>query len=180
MSKSRFLKMPRIPNRVGGGAQTNINGLHFEQTTDLKTVFESLSDFTVVGNIVYRNNLEFGKLYPKHSLYTNLLIPNGVDYRVILSKKLLPDDSILIGDTLYIIEKKFQSGSGSVDEKLQTCDFKKKQYQKLLEPLNIIVEYYYFLSEWFEKPEYNDVKEYIVSVGCKYFFNEIPLTEFVP
>ena len=27
--------MPRTPNTHGGGALTNANGLHFEQTTDL-------------------------------------------------------------------------------------------------------------------------------------------------
>ena len=31
--------------------------------------------------------------------------------------------------------------AGSVDEKLQTCDFKKKQYQKLLSQLNMEVQY---------------------------------------
>lgn len=27
--------MARVPNKHGGGAQTNRNGLHFEQTTSL-------------------------------------------------------------------------------------------------------------------------------------------------
>lgn len=27
--------MPRTPNTYGGGARTNANGLHFEQTTSL-------------------------------------------------------------------------------------------------------------------------------------------------
>jgi hypothetical protein len=83
----------------------------------------------------------------------------------------------LVDKTIYIIEKKFQAGSGSVDEKLQTCDFKKKQYIKLFKPLNIKVEYYYVLNDWFRKPEYNDVFEYIESVGCKYFIEELPLEE---
>ena len=42
-------------------------------------------------------------------------------------------------------------------------------------PLKYKVEYCYFLCEWFERPEYKDVKEYILSVGCRYFFDEIPL-----
>ena len=43
-------------------------------------------------------------------------------------------DSVFVNhtnNTIYVIEKKFQEGSGSVDEKLQTCDFKKRIYQKL-------------------------------------------------
>lgn len=58
--------MSRMPNMFGGGAGTNANGLHFEQTTSLD-----------------------------------------------------------------IIEKKFQHGPGSVDEKLPNCDFKKKCWMSL-------------------------------------------------
>ena len=37
--------------------------------------------------------------------------------------------------TIYVIEKKYQARSGSVDEKLQTCDFKKKIYIRLTKDL---------------------------------------------
>ena len=47
--------------------------------------------------------------------------------------------------SLNIIEIKYQEVAGSVDEKLQTCDFKKKQYERLLRPLKLIVEYCYVL-----------------------------------
>ena len=96
-----------------------------------------------------------------------------------ISKRLLPDDSIfvIIANTLFIIECKFQQVAGSVDEKLQTCDFKRKQYQKLLAPANIEVEYIYLLSDWFRKPEYKDVLNYIHSVHCFYFFEYIPLSK---
>lgn len=169
--------MPKIPNTVGGGAQTNVHGLHFEQTTELREVFENHPQYSVIDNFIYNGNIKIATLFQKSSLYKDLLIPNGIDYKKIISKKMLPDDAILVHSTstLFIIEKKFQSCAGSVDEKLQTCDFKKKQYTKLLQPLNIKVEYCYFLSDWFLKEEYKDVKEYIASVGCRYFFNEIPL-----
>ena len=95
----------------------------------------------------------------------------------IISKQLLPDDCIyvIVDNTIYIIECKFQQVAGSVDEKLQTCDFKKKQYQKLLSRANIEVEYVYLLSEWFKKPQYKDVLDYIISVRCQYYFEYIPL-----
>ena len=43
----------------------------------------------------------------------------------------MPDESFFNIKTnkLIIIEKKWQQIEGSVDEKLQTCDFKKKQYE---------------------------------------------------
>ncbi|WP_028906545.1 PD-(D/E)XK nuclease superfamily protein [Xylanibacter ruminicola] len=169
--------MPRNINTVGGGAQTNANGLHFEQTTELRDLFENSDVFTLLGDNVYKDKEKVATLYQKHKLYKNLLEPKKVDYTKIISKKLLPDDAILVHktNTLFIIEKKFQSSSGSVDEKLQTCDFKKKQYTKLFSPLGIKVEYCYYLSEWFKQGEYRDVKEYIEDVGCRYFFDEIPL-----
>lgn len=78
---------------------------------------------------------------------------------------------------MYIIECKFQQVEGSVDEKLQTCDFKKKQYQKLMAKANIDVEYMYLLSDWFRKPKYKDVLDYIQSVRCQYYFEYIPLNK---
>lgn len=174
--------MVRRANVVGGGANTNINGLHFEQTTELKDLFSSHPLFYMKNNDVYRakDNVCVATLYKKYSLYKDFLIPKGIDYKKYISKQLLPDDTILIHETstLYIIEKKFQKSAGSVDEKLQTCDFKKKEYVKLFEPLKIKVEYCYFLSDWFQKEEYRDVKEYIVSVGCHYFFDNIPMSFF--
>lgn len=33
----------------------------------------------------------------------------------------------------------------------------------------------YMLNDWFRKPKYKDVLDYIISVGCQYYFNYIPL-----
>lgn len=71
---------------------------------------------------------------------------------------------------------KFQGVAGSVDEKLQTCDFKKKQYQKLLDGTGIKVEYCYVINDWFNNKSYRDTLNYIQSVGCFYFFGELPLS----
>lgn len=163
-------------NKVGGGGHTNAVGLHFEQTVCLDTVFNNHPDFEVRGDKVYKLGEEIGLLCGKNGIYTKVLKPRGINYKDYLSKKLLPDDAILIDDTVYIIEKKFQGGAGSVDEKLQTCDFKKKQYTKLFSAAGLQVEYIYVLSDWFRQPCYKDVHEYILSVGCKYFFLDIPLS----
>lgn len=170
--------MARIPNTVGGGAQTNLNGLHFEGRTDLLDAINLHPEYTIINNNqVIKNGQIVAYYFEKHSLYKEYLKPNGINYKDILSKKLLPDGALLVGNTMFIIEKKYQAGSGSVDEKLQTCDFKKKQYTKLLKPLNINVQYYYVLNEWFDNPKNNDVFNYIESVGCKYFIVELPLCE---
>jgi len=75
----------------------------------------------------------------------------------------------------FIIEMRSQDRGGSVVEKLQTCDFKKKQYSKLMASLNIEVEYIYILSDWFRKNIYKDTLDYIISVGCHYYFHYLPL-----
>ena len=95
----------------------------------------------------------------------------------LLSKILLPNDALLVivRETLFIIEVKYQQVTGSVDEKLQTCDFRRKQYQKLLITLELKVEYVYVLNDWFKKPEYKDVLDYINSVNCHYKFGKLPL-----
>lgn len=114
--------------------------------------------------------------YKKNSLY-KYLESRGVHYQKHLSKKLLPDEVVyvIVNNTLFIIEIKFQTTAGSVDEKLQTCDFKRKQYKKLMSQLNIEVEYVYILNDWFKKPEYKDVLDYVISVGCQYYFEYLPL-----
>jgi len=158
-----------------GGAKT-LTGLRFESRVDLKEVIKKIPGYTIKGNGAFFLGSKVAELYKKHALYKNLLEPRGIDYRGIISKKLLPDDAIYIstGNELFIVEIKFQAVSGSVDEKLQTCDFKNKQYRKLFNPLGISVKYVYVLNKWFEKPEYKDVLDYVKSVGCYYFFYTIP------
>ncbi len=116
------------------------------------------------------------RCFRKHDFY-RYLEENRIDWKAILSKRLLPDDALLVivRETLFIIEVKYQQVAGSVDEKLQTCDFKRKQYQKLVITIDLKVEYVYVLNDWFKKPEYKDVLDYINSVNCHYKFGKLPL-----
>ncbi|MCK4636021.1 MAG: hypothetical protein KAT32_04085, partial [Candidatus Moranbacteria bacterium] len=59
--------------------------------------------------------------------------------------------------------------------KLQTCDFKRKQYKKLFSELNYEVEYIYVLSDWFKNEKYRDVLNYIIDSNCYYYFEYLPL-----
>ncbi len=158
-----------------GGANTQ-TGLRFEKKTDILLLLAQRSGYSVDGTSIHFHGKEIAKRYQKSGLY-KFLKGEGVDYKNHISKKLLPDDAIfnIELNTLYIIEIKFQKTSGSVDEKLQTCDFKKKQYSKLLTPLGIKVEYIYVLNDWFNTPAYKDVLDYIQSVDCHYYFNILPL-----
>ncbi|MFH1824604.1 MAG: hypothetical protein ABH873_05190 [Candidatus Firestonebacteria bacterium] len=161
-----------------GGATTNKHGLAFESRVDLRVIFNKLNNYEVKDNDLYFKNNLIGKFYKKYGLYSGLLEEEKINWKNILSKKLLPDETILIlkDKTLYIIEMKFQHGAGSVDEKLQTCDFKLKQYKKLFKGTNIKVKYIYILNDWYKKPEYEDTMKYIKSVGCNYYFKKLPLS----
>ena len=50
-------------------------------------------------------------------------------------------------------------------------------YKKIIEQTGFETEYFYLLNSWYEKVEYKDVKEYIKSVGCNFFIDEIGLEE---
>lgn len=161
-----------------GGANTK-TGLVFEGKTDLATFFNNQKGYSVKNNIVYYDNDEVAKIFKKEAFY-HYLKEEGIDWRKIISRKILPDDSIyvIINNTLFIVECKYQQVGGSVDEKLQTCDFKRKQYQKLMSQINIDVEYVYLLSDWFRQEKYKDVLDYIISMHCHYYFEYIPLSKF--
>lgn len=164
-----------------GGANT-LTGLNFESKVDLQKLLAEIPGYRVakipnkVGMGVYFEDELVARCFRKHDFY-RFLNESNVDWNNMLSKRLLPDDAMLVivRETLFIIEVKFQQVAGSVDEKLQTCDFKRKQYLKLVAPLGLRVEYVYVLNDWFKKPEYKDVLDYIHSVNCHYRFHELPL-----
>jgi len=160
-----------------GGARTQ-TGLHFERRSDLMAALVTIPGFSLSGHDIFKNGEVVARNCKKNALYV-FLKEAGVDWASILSKKLLPDEAIYVPSQkkLFIVELKFQQVAGSVDEKLQTCDFKKKQYQRLMDPLKIEVEYIYILNDWFFKKEYRDVLNYIEAVGCKHYFNILPLEE---
>ncbi|SDE27201.1 PD-(D/E)XK nuclease superfamily protein [Riemerella columbipharyngis] len=164
-----------IGGKGGGNTKT---GLIFEGKTDLSTFLNAQKDYKVDNGKVYYKKKLVGRIFKKHGFY-KFLEELRINWKDLISKKLLPDDSIfvIIANTLFVIECKFQQVAGSVDEKLQTCDFKRKQYQKLLSKANIEVEYIYLLSDWFRNPSYKDVLDYIHSVHCYYFFEYIPLAK---
>lgn len=167
-----------------GGANTK-TGLDFEFKSDISKYFENKPDYSVyetqgkIGKFIKHKGADVARIVKQRG-FSKLLLEYGVDYKTIISKELRPDSAlfVIVRDTLFIIEMKHQEVGGSVDEKLQTCDFKRKQYTKLVAPLKWQVEYIYLLADFFKHPAYKDVLEYIRSVRCNYFFDFIPLTWF--
>lgn len=169
------IKDPSMIPGGKGGANTQ-SGLHFEARSDLIPALVKVQGFSLEGVNILKNGENVARNCKKNLLYT-FLKENGVDYTAVISKKLLPDEAIFVPaqKKLFVVELKFQQVAGSVDEKLQTCDFKKKQYQRLMAEMDSEVEYVYVLNDWFLKKEYRDVLNYIQSVGCQHYFNVLPL-----
>lgn len=160
-----------------GGANTNKTGLAFEKKTSLEDALIE-ANFTIENFKVYEADQLKGELAPKHQLY-RFLEARDVDWKERISSKLLPDDTFYntSSEKLHVIEKKWQETSGSVDEKLQTVGFKIRQYNRLVEGTGIEIKFIYLLNDWFTKPAYADVLQYIVDSGASYHFNTVPLSE---
>jgi hypothetical protein len=181
-------------NTHGGGARTNVNGLEFEFGTDLKTSMEAAGFTIEIFNLnggkqvspmayeVHRSGTLVGYIISQLRLYDYLnFLARSEDsgWTMKLSKKLKPDEAFFNVQTnsLHIIEKKAQSGTGSVDEKLQTFPFKIRQYKRLVEGLSvngesITVHYVYCLDRFFQKNEYKDLFDYMNEHGMTYFIQE--------
>lgn len=163
---------------IGGG--NTRTGINFEGKADFITLLDNIPNYSIkkveIGYEVFCDSKLVAQSFKKHDFY-RYLETKGVKWQKIVSKRLLPDDAIYVihNNTLYILEMKYQEVAGSVDEKLQTCDFKKKQYKKIMAQLNIEVEYIYILSDWFRNEAYKDVLDYVISVGCQYYFEYLPL-----
>lgn len=160
-------------------------GLIFEQKVSLVEAWKQLPGYRLElykdlpGLGIFFKNKYVGHIFIKNEFHLYLKRLN-IDIAQVLSKKLIPDTVIFepLRRIFYIVEMKFQSVAGSVDEKLQTCDYKRKQYLRILEGRDLRVEFVYLLSDWFKKDEYRDVLTYIYNVGCSYKFDEIRISWF--
>ena len=127
-----------------GGANTNKNGLTYEKIK-----------FTGYDDIEFINaNKSILHKFMKHNNQKNENLQPAAGCKS-------PDEAYINENskTLFIIEKKFQNGTGSVDEKIQTGPFKKLHYGRLFP--NYKIHYIYCLSDWFKDKEYESVLEYL-------------------
>jgi len=159
-----------------------MSSLRFERKADFQKLVGSIPGYSVkkvsgkAGMGVFFDDRLVARFFKKRDFY-EFLAESKVDWRQVLSKDHLPYDALLVivRETLFIIEVKYQQVAEYVYRKLQTCDFKRKQYLKLVAPLGLKVEYVYVLNDWFRQPGYKDVLDYIHSVNCHYKFDELPL-----
>ena len=100
----------------------------------------------------------------------------GLEITDYLSWAFQPDEAYYLPDTneVIIYEKKAQTTSGSVDEKLGNCAWKISEYKALFHACGIDkVSYIYIFNDWFKQKRYEKLLSYIKSVkDCDYFFWE--------
>jgi len=125
-----------------------------------------------------RGEVEF---FFKASVHKIFFEPRGVKSSDFFSARLEPDTAIYSPSTktLTIIEKKQQNTTGSVAEKLQTCDYKMLYYTTLCKQIGVKVDLVWQLGPYFEKQQdgLRSVFEYMKSKGSRYFFGHIPVSE---
>ncbi|ENW3170084.1 TPA: hypothetical protein ACKNXV_001588, partial [Neisseria gonorrhoeae] len=99
-----------------GGARTQ-TGLRFEERTDLRKLFEEIPGYDLrktddnAGYEVWFNGELKAYCFKKYEFYRFLeRLEYNINWKDHLSKRLLPDNGlfIIIRDTLFIIEIKFQ------------------------------------------------------------------------
>lgn len=132
--------------KSGSGGNKTVSGLKFEKNVDLISSLQKLKGYEVKKNntqsgydVFFLNTL-VARIFIKHDFY-RFLEENRINWKSIISRKIIPDAALYVINlnTLFIFEIKYQEVPGSVDEKLQTCDFKRKQYIKLVQSLNLTV-----------------------------------------
>lgn len=133
-----------------GGANTNKNGLPYEEMTDLRdkyTVIEKRLNY----DIIQFNGTEKQYKSCKQSKVFKTM-DEHVDKNIMKAHGCKNPDECYIDETsknMFIIEKKFQNVGGSVCEKIQTPDFKIWQYSRTFPTYSIV--YVYCLSDWFKE-----------------------------
>ena len=173
----------KINNRGtgAGGANTNANGLSYESNTNLATEYVLITPDTETPNISSHSYIKFKdseKVFicaNKRDLYKIMSDMNELNTSLSpASGCKFPDEAYINMDDkhVYIIEKKFQQCSGSVDEKIQTGQFKQYHYRKMFP--NFQVSYIYCLSNWFKRQDYTSVLEYLSENKIPVFWGDDP------
>ena len=83
--------MARKKNVHGGGAQTNLNGLKFEQDTDIKNLLSGFSFFNLVGEEIYFNNKKVALVVEKYGFYNKFLKSLGINWERKLGEEIVQE-----------------------------------------------------------------------------------------
>lgn len=150
-----------------GGKNTNINGLSYENKTNIKNYCKNFETKTIDNKHYEIFDFDGKKIIHVEKKCLEIYLKQDF---VKLEKSLQPDEAFIDEENkkLFIIEKKFQQSPGSVDEKIQTGLYKKEFYQELYPSYSI--KYAYVLSDWFKSPKYFPEMRFLQKYGIRCFF----------
>lgn len=188
-----------------GGANTNRGGLEFERKTDLKDrIARDLPDkyelathnYTYDNLIVGTKNTDsFDVIRKSDGRLIGLITKQNAFYNALHettgllntnNKRWKPDEAFFNfeANTVFIVEKKWQQGSGSVDEKMFGFVNKRRLYQRVFnhlsgEPKPTVQFAALFNSDWFiyqhkgiALPTYQDYFDNLREDAIKIFFDD--------
>jgi len=172
MIKIKIVKTKTMNKGTGaGGSNTNKNGLQFEELTNFKDRYESIqtSQIGIGSEVTFKGHSRTFIKVSKSALhkYMNKIGEKNLTLKPAAGCK-EPDEAYidLEKNIVFVIEKKFQQESGSVDEKLQTGCFKQSHYKELFP--NFKIYYMYCLSDWFKREE--SALKYLKDSGIPVFW----------
>jgi hypothetical protein len=160
-----------------GGAETNVNGLLYEEKIDLSSLYkECIREKNEKTRTIKFSGYEREFINANKSAlhkYMTIIGEKNTNLQPAAGCK-EPDEAYIDINKkiVYIIEKKFQQTPGSVDEKLQTAPFKKQHYGKQFP--NYKIYYIYCLSDWFKRDEYISVLQYLSESNIPIFWGNDP------
>lgn len=177
-----------------GGANTNINGLSFENKTSIENKLLE-NNFT---KIVMNNKNKYGYYFEYNNVENNnkiiYLTQNG--FKLYFKEKhnihvyKQPDEAFIIisanNYNIKILEKKNQNVDGSVEDKLKTGQFNKREYEKMIKKevedkkidFNFNISYAFCISTFLQnkfnsmQTKYNIIKEIMLEDDINIFYGE--------
>jgi hypothetical protein len=153
-----------------GGANTNKNGLSFEQNTSIEKILETKEYVKTCMN--YKNKKCYYYTYNDKENNQEIIYFTKNGFKLYFRENFdikpykEPDEAFLIKKNdnfhLKILEKKNQNVNGSVEEKLKTGDFTRKEYEMIVNNENnnkFKVSFAFCISKFLQdKFESNNIK----------------------
>ena len=172
---------------MDGTKKAQMSGARFEKENNLEDYFILRHGFEYDDGDDYglwildpnKDLDEVALLLKKCEIYAFLKEKHGIVKESRISRRIEPDGAVIVGNTMYIIEMKYENRVGRSQESLLGyCDFMKKEYERLVKGTDLKIKYCFLLNDIFDNDRNKDMLDYVKSVGCDYFFDEIPLSYF--
>lgn len=167
----QFFTLPTKNKGTGaGGANTNKSGKSFEIKTELKKFWNNIEN-----NIISFSQRDRTYLYSHQSHFRKWMSSKGYicDNPSFGNGCKNPDEVYIDEENkiVFWIEKKNQNVSGSVAEKLQTADFKRRNLMKNYPGWTI--EYIFLLGgDHMKRENIKPELDYLDEIDVKYFFSD--------